>query len=66
MHPAECHHSTTGEPGGIWRNRGRPPNLLLGVGTAGAEFGPGVPFQRQPGSRAPRVAFIFEGVAAPR
>ena len=62
VHPAERHHSTTGEPGGIWRNRGRPPNLLVGVGTAGAEFGAGVPFQRQPGSRDPRVAFIFEGV----
>ena len=62
VHPAERHHSTSGEPGGIWRNRGRAPNRLVGVGTAGAEFGPGVPFQRQPGSRDPRVGFIFEGV----
>ena len=30
--PGEEHHSTTGEPGGLWRYRGRPPNRLLGVG----------------------------------
>ena len=62
VHPADRYHSTTGEPGGTWRNRGRPPNLLVGVGTAGAEFGSGVPFHRMPASRDPRVAFIFEGV----
>ena len=62
VHPAERYHSTSGEPGGIWRNRGRAPNRLVGVGTAGAEFGPGVPFQRQPDSRDPRVAFIFAGI----
>ncbi len=62
VHPAERYHSTTGEPGGTWRNRGRPPNLLVGVGAAGAEFGRGVPFHRMPASRDPRVAFIFEGV----
>ena len=62
VHPAERYHSTTGEPGGTWRNRGRPPNLLVGVGTAGAEFGSGVPFHRMPASRDPRVAFIFAGV----
>ena len=62
VHPAERYHSTSGEPGGIWRNRGRAPNRLVGVGTAGTEFGPGVPFQRQPDSRDPRVAFIFAGI----
>jgi N,N-dimethylformamidase len=30
--PGELHHSTTGEPGGLWRHRGRPPNQLVGVG----------------------------------
>ena len=64
VHPAERYHSTTGEPGGIWRNRGRAPNRLVGVGTAGAEFGRGVPFRRMPGSRDPRAAFIFAGIGA--
>lgn len=30
--PGEVHHATTGEPGGLWRYRGRPPNRLVGVG----------------------------------
>lgn len=30
--PGETHHSTTGEPGGLWRFRGRDPNKLVGVG----------------------------------
>ena len=32
--PGEGHHSTTGEPGGLWRYRGRPPNRLSGSSTA--------------------------------
>ena len=63
VHPAERYHSTTGEPGGTWRNRGRTPNRLVGVGTAGAEFADGVPFKRMPQSHDPRVAFIFAGIA---
>ena len=59
VHPAERCHSTTGEPGGTWRNRGRPPNRLVGVGTAGAEFGPGVPFQRMAASRDPRADLAY-------
>jgi N,N-dimethylformamidase len=30
--PGESHHSSTGEPGGLWRERGRAPNRLAGVG----------------------------------
>ena len=30
--PGETTHSTTGEKGGIWRNRGRPPQKLFGTG----------------------------------
>lgn len=29
--PGEAHHSSTGEPGGLWRHRGRSPNELVGV-----------------------------------
>ena len=65
--PGECYHSTTGEPGGLWRHRGRPPNRLLGVGFSaqGAD-------DRAPGYRcvlAPDLAaewdFVFEGVSDP-
>lgn len=62
MPPGERHHGMTGEPGGTWRNRGRGPHGLVGVGTAGAGFDRGSPYQRMPDSHDPRVAFIFEGI----
>lgn len=36
--PGEAVHQTDGRPGGLWRNLGRPPNVLLGVGFAAAGF----------------------------
>lgn len=63
--PGEGYHSTTGEPGGLWRHRGRPPNRLLGVGFSaqGADA-------RAPGykkvlsdSSEDEWGFVFEGVA---
>ena len=62
MPPAERVHSTTGEPGGTWRNRGLPPNGLVGVGSCAAGFDRGSPYVRQPDSFDPRAAFIFEGI----
>lgn len=59
---AERYHSTTGEPGGIWKNRGRAPNTIVGIGTSAAGFDTAVPYKRQPDSYDPRVRFIFEGV----
>ena len=32
MPPGERHHSSTGEQGGLWKNRGRAPNKLVGIG----------------------------------
>jgi N,N-dimethylformamidase len=32
--PGEQHQALSGEPGGLWRHRGRPPNRLTGVGFA--------------------------------
>ena len=52
----------TGELGGTWRNRGRGPHALVGLGTAGAGFDRGSPYRREPDSHDPRVAFIFEGI----
>ena len=62
MPPAERVHSTTGEPGGTWRNRGVPPNGLVGIGSCAAGFDQGSPYARQPDSFDPRAAFIFEGI----
>ena len=61
--PGEVYHSTTGEMGGLWRHRGRPPNKLVGVGCSSMGWSTAFPgYARTPASRDPRVAFIFEGV----
>jgi N,N-dimethylformamidase len=60
--PGEAHHSTTGEPGGLWRHRGRPPQRLVGVGFTSQGFNRGSGYRRRPDSFDPRVEFIFEGV----
>ena len=66
--PGEYYHSTTGELGGLWRFRGRAPQLLVGVGftadgwTGRNGVGRNAPYRRQPGSFDPRASFIFEGV----
>jgi N,N-dimethylformamidase len=63
--PGELYHSTTGEPGGLWRYRGRAPNKVAGIGfTAQGWNGTAPGYTRQPGSFDPRAAFIFEGIGA--
>ena len=60
---AESHHSTTGEPGGLWRFRGWAPQRLVGVGmTAQGGTGTNSAYRRLPDSFDPRAAFIFEGI----
>ena len=54
-------HSTTGERGGAWRDRGRAPQRLLGVGTTAMGWGPAPGYTRLADSFDPRAAFIFEG-----
>jgi N,N-dimethylformamidase len=62
--PGELYHSTTGEPGGLWRMRGRGPQRTVGVGFAAQGWGGAASYRRLPASFDPRVAFIFEGIAA--
>ncbi|MDO8213111.1 N,N-dimethylformamidase beta subunit family domain-containing protein [Conexibacter sp. CPCC 206217] len=60
--PGEVHHSTTGEPGGLWRHRGRAPNRLVGVGMASQGWDLKAPgYRRAPASFAPELAWIFDG-----
>ncbi len=65
-HSGEYHHSTTGEIGGTWRERGRAPQRLAGVGFAGQGGGHGraQPYRRTAAADDPRAAWIFEGVEA--
>ena len=54
----------TGEPGGLWRFRGLPPQRYFGVGFTAQGFDKDSPYKRMPGSFDPRAAFIFEGIGA--
>jgi N,N-dimethylformamidase len=58
----ETCHSTTGERGGAWRDRGRAPQRVIGVGVTAMGWGPAPGYVRQPDSFDERAAFIFEGV----
>ena len=60
--PGETYLSTLGEPGGLWRALGQPPQRLVGVGYASEGFDSGAPYHRLPDSHDPRAAFIFEGI----
>lgn len=62
--PGEYHHGTTGELGGLWRNRGRAPQKLLGIGFTAQGFDEAKPYFRQPDSFDTDVAWIFDGVGA--
>lgn len=59
--PGELRQAATGEPGGIWRWRGRSAHGLLGTGTAAVTFGKGRPYIREAISHDQRFAWIFEG-----
>jgi N,N-dimethylformamidase len=60
--PGEYYHSTTGELGGLWRDRGRPPQKLVGIGMTAQGIDVNRPYRRLPGSLDKRVSFIFEGI----
>ncbi len=59
--PGEGHHAT-GEPGGLWADRGRAPQVLTGVGFCAQGGGPGAGYRRTAASEDPRAAFIFDGI----
>jgi len=60
--PGETHLQTTGEPGCLWRYRGRPPQRLVGVGFTGQGFDTSLPYMATAAARDPRAAFLFEGI----
>jgi N,N-dimethylformamidase len=64
--PGELRHQTTGEQGGLWRYRGRPPNALVGVGfTAQSDSRDRAPgYWRTRASFEPRFRWIFDGVSS--
>ena len=60
--PGEQHHATSGERGGLWRLRGRPPQKLTGVGFTTQGFDECTFYERMPDSFHKSVAWIFDGV----
>lgn len=61
--PGEGHHSTTGETGGLWRERGRWPNRLTGIGMTAQGWDSKAPgYRRTDEGRATEFDFVFEGV----
>ncbi len=61
--PGEYYMATTGEKGGIWRNRGRPPQKLTGVGFTSEGMDECKPYRKLPDATAPEVAWVMEGVS---
>jgi N,N-dimethylformamidase len=62
--PGEYHLSFTGELGGLWRNRGRPPQKLVGVGFIAQGLDESSYYRRQPDSFDACAAWIFDGVGS--
>jgi N,N-dimethylformamidase len=60
--PGEYHLSFTGELGGLWRNRGRAPQKIVGVGFIAQGFDISSYYRRRDDSFDPRAEWIFEGV----
>ena len=61
--PGNWHHSLTGEMGGLWRSRGRPPNVLFGLGSCAMGVGKGVGYGINDEARKdPDLSFVFRGL----
>ncbi|KAL8870668.1 MAG: hypothetical protein Q9174_003340 [Haloplaca sp. 1 TL-2023] len=63
--PGNWHHSLTGELGGLWRSRGRPPNKLFGIGSCAMGVGKGSGYGITKEAREhPRVSKFLTGLRA--
>ena len=60
--PGEYYNAFDGGYGGLWRNSGRAPQRLSGVGFIAQGDFHGTAYRRLPASRDPRAAWIFEGI----
>lgn len=60
--PGEHYLQTTGEKSGLWRNRGRAPQKLTGVGFIAEGFETAAHYRKMPDSWHRTVSWITEGV----
>jgi N,N-dimethylformamidase len=60
--PGERYMSFTGELAGLWRNRGRPPQKLVGVGFIAQGLDVSSYYKRNEDSFHPGATWIFDGI----
>jgi N,N-dimethylformamidase len=63
--PGEGYLASTGEPGGLWRHRDRPPNRLLGLGFTSQGWDVRAPGFRRVLPEGTDWEWIFDGVRSP-
>jgi N,N-dimethylformamidase len=60
--PGEHYLQSTGEKSGLWRNRGRAPQKLLGVGMISEGFETCAPYRKMPDAFHRTVSWITDGI----
>jgi N,N-dimethylformamidase len=60
--PGEYYLATTGQKSGLWKDLGRPPQKVFGVGFISEGFDSARPFRRMPDGWHRRAAWMFEGI----
>ncbi len=60
--PGERTHVATGEPGGLWRYRGRSPNTICGIAFATEGFSAGQGYRRTESSKHGPGSRFFAGI----
>lgn len=60
--PGEHYLATTGQKSGLWKNLGRPPQKLVGIGFIAEGFETSRPYRRMPDSYHRTVDWIMHGV----
>lgn len=59
---AEQRHATSAEAAGLWRDKGKAPERLVGVGMSAQGFDRSTHYERLQDSFDPRAEFIFDGI----
>lgn len=60
--PGEHYLATTGQKSGLWKNLGRPPQKLVGIGFIAEGFETSRPYRRMPDSYHRQVSWIMNGI----
>ncbi|HYG41692.1 MAG TPA: N,N-dimethylformamidase beta subunit family domain-containing protein, partial [Bordetella sp.] len=64
--PGEYYHALDGSYGGLWRNNGRAPQQLVGVGFSAQGKFEGSYYKRLDASYDPQFAWMFQGISDQR